>query len=274
MPDEQSDRYGPRRSDPGHASAARINDYMLGGSYNYPVDRAAAEGVKQIFPYAQEMARYNRQWLTRAVTYLASECGVHQFLDIGSGIPTQGNVHQIAPDARVVYADYERVAVDIGLDILVDRPYATSIHADVRQPDTILDAPATVDTLDFDQPMAMIWSSMIHFIEDQDEPLKIFARYRDRLKPGDYIALTHVSLHFATGDLERQVRASLDAYNGSVAETLTPRTLETINQLFTGTTIIDPGIVPLPDWRADPGYEPDPGDIARVMIVGGVGRIV
>ena len=174
------DRFGPRRSDPSHASAARIYDYVLGGDFHYEVDRKAADQVIEREPFAPAMARYNRSWMQRVVRYLVTECGVRQFLDIGSGIPTFGNVHEvaqrIAPAARVVYVDYERVAVDIGLEILADNPHATFLHADMRLPDTIMKNPVTTSVLDFTEPVAMIWASMLHFIEDRDDPAGILDR--------------------------------------------------------------------------------------------------
>lgn len=277
--DVDLDRFGPRRSDPNHASAARVYDCLLGGTYYYPVDQAAAEQLLKTFPLTEYLARYNRAWVQRAVRYLVKECGCRQFLDIGSGIPTAGNVHEvaqeIAPTTRVVYADYERVAIDIGLEILEDNQYATSIHADMRQPETILEHPDTHALLDFDKPIAMVWGSMLHFIEDQDDPHGIFGRYKSTLKSGDYLALSHVTEHFLSDGPLEQWRAFITKYDEYVTETLTSRSFEEVMSFFEGSELAEPGLVPLPDWRSDlPNYEPDLHDVARGVLVGGVGRLV
>ena len=278
--DPDDDRFGPRRSDPSHASAARIYDYVLGGDYHYAVDRAAAEEITKRMPLAPALAKYNRMWVQRVVRYLVAHCDVRQFLDIGSGIPTYGNVHEIAqeiePTARVLYVDYERAAVDLGLEILEDNPYATSLHADMRQPDLILTDPVTTSTLDFTKPIAMIWGSMLHFIEDRDDPFGICARYKEMLKPGDYIALTHLTWQYVSGpDLERQAHQGRDAYNAMVNATLNIRDVDSIMWFFKDTELVEPGLVPAPDWKPDSAnYEPDLTDKARTFLVGGVGRLV
>ena len=231
-------------------------------------------------PQVLPLAKNNRMWVQRAVRYLVTHCGVRQFLDIGSGIPTFGNVHEIAqgivPTTRVVYVDYERVAVDIGLEILENNPYATALHADMRQPDTILKDPKTTSMLDFSEPIAMIWGSILHFIEDRDDPFGIVARYKEELKAGDYIALTHLTWQYVSGrDFQQQTYQSRDVYNERVNENITSRDVDTILQFFDGAELVDPGVVPVPDWKPDdPNYEPDLTDKIRTMLVGGVGRLV
>lgn len=278
--DPDADRFGPRRSDPNHANPARMYDYMLGGNYHYPVDQIAVSEITRRMPLGPVLAKHNRMWVQRAVRYLVTECNVRQFLDIGSGIPTFGNVHevaqQIAPTTRVVYVDYERVAVDIALEILESNPYATSLHADMRQPDTILENPTTNSMLDFTKPIAMIWGSMLHFIEDRDDPFGIFARYKERLKPGDYIALTHLNWQYVSGrDLEQQAHGGLDTYKKHVPDQLTIRDLDAIMRFFDGTQLVDPGLVPVSDWKPDlPHYEAHSTDKGRTIVIGGVGRVV
>lgn len=278
MTEDPLERFGPRRSDPAHASSARVYDYLLGGSYFYPVDKAAGEKVRTVVPWIANWARYNRNWVQRAVRHLVAEHGITQFLDIGSGIPANGNVHEIArevnPDCRVVYVDYERVAVDIGREILDGDPNAAAIHEDMRLPESVLGHPEVRAVLDFDEPMAMIWGSMLHFIADDDDPYGIFDQYKGLLKPGDYIGLTHFSWHFLEGELLEQVREALETYNANVDETVTIRELEEIERFFDGTEVLEPGVVPTPDWQAGDGYEPDLTDPARAVMVGGVGRLV
>lgn len=272
------DRFGPRRSDPNMPSAARVYDFLLGGDYNYESDQLAAARMMRDFPLLAQLARYNRLWVRRAVRHLIVDCGVTQFLDIGAGIPTAGNVHEVAeslaPTSRVVYVDYELVAVDIGREILDGNPRAASIHADMRLPDSILDHPETRQVLDFKQPMAAVFGSVLHFIEDRDDPHGILQRYKQLLKPGDYIAISCISEHFQSGKALEEFRALIARYNELVSEIATTRPLDQIERFFAGTEIIKPGLVPAPDWKPDiPGYEPDLHDVARTPMVAGLGRV-
>jgi hypothetical protein len=273
------ERLGPRRSDPTVPSAARVYDFLIDGTYNYPVDQIQAARLMKIFPYVTDLARHNRTWVQRAVRYLVQHRGVRQFLDIGSGIPTAGNVHEVAqavaPETRVVYVDIERVAVDIALEVLENNPYCTALHADMRLPETVLGSDAVRQTLDFDKPLAMVWGSVLHFIEDEDGPLDIFNQYKESLKRGDYVVLSHLSQEFLAGKRLAQVTEAVESYNANVSSKLTLRRVEQIERFFDGTELIEPGLVPLPDWRPDlPGYEPDPHDAARDVLVGGVGRLI
>lgn len=271
--------YGTRRSDPTKASAARIYDFLLGGAYNYEVDKVAAAQLMRKFPLVPVLARYNREWVQRAVRHLAAHEGVRQFLDIGSGIPTAGNVHQIVqeitPTARVVYADYEQVAIDLGREILETNPYATSVHADMRLPETILDAPEVRELLDFGEPVAMVWGSMLHFVLDDDDPIGLVAQYKQRLVPGSFVALSHISEDFLAPGPLQQFRDFVELYNVTVDESLTMRPVSSIQWFFEGTELLAPGLRPLPDWRPDdPNYEPDLHDPARGVLIGGVGRLL
>jgi hypothetical protein len=173
-----------------------------------------------------------------------------------------------------VYVDHERVAVDIGLEILEDNPHATFLHADMRQPDTILRNPTTTSMLDFTEPIAMLWGSMLHFIDDRDDLFGIFDRYKELLKPGDHIALSHVTWHFVNDNRAEQTRSGLDAYNERVNENLSVRDLDSIMRFFHGTEIADPGVVPLPDCKPDvPNHQADHSTLGRTMVVGGVGGL-
>jgi S-adenosyl methyltransferase len=277
--DPDDNRFGPRRSDPNHPSAARIYDYVLGGEYHYEVDRLAAEQVIEREPFAPMLARYGRSWVERVVRYLVTECGIRQLLDIGAGIPATGHVHEIAqqlvPTARVVYVDYERVAVDIGLEILEDNPYAAFLHADMRQPDTIMKDPTTTSALDFTEPVAVIFNQLLHFIDDQDDPMGIIDRYKVLLKSGDYIALSHLTWHFVNDHQVEQTRRGLNVYNEHVKESLSVRDLDSIMRFFDGTELVDPGVVPLPEWKPDsPDYDTDYRTSGRTMLVGGIARLV
>ena len=186
-------------------STARMYDYWLGGHDNFAADRAAALKVSEAAPEAQLMAVENRKFLRRAVRYLAAEAGITQFLDIGTGLPTQGNVHQVAQDinpaARVVYVDNDPMvlahsrALKTGGNTVV-------IEADLRDPRAILDHPGTRKLIDFGQPLAVLLVAVLHFISDDDDPSATVAAIRDALQPGSYLVLSHV-----TGDIRRESAA-------------------------------------------------------------------
>lgn len=217
-------------------------------------------------------------WMRRAVRQLVNEYGVHQFLDIGSGIPTGGNVHEVAqeivPTARVVYVDYERIAVDRSLEILEDNPYATALHADLRQPQSILRHPTTTDMLDFGQPVAVVLASVLHFIEDRDDPFGTIARYKEALKPGDYLALSHSAWPAAATEIDQHATKGVAAYNETVTEMITIRSIDSIMRFFAGTDLLEPGLVPLAAWRPeDPDHLDSPAGQNQADTLAGVGRI-
>jgi SAM-dependent methyltransferase len=265
----------PEAPEPTVAAAARVYDYMLGGTHNYAADRQAAAHMVRAFPMAAVGARYNREFLGRVVRFLTG-AGVRQFLDLGSGIPTVGNVHQIAqaeaPGARVVYVDYEPEAVELGREILTDNPYATSLRADLREPEVVLGDGEVTALLDFSQPVAVLMMSVLHFVTDDAEALDIVRRYLTRLAPGSYLALSHLT-HAGgrTGALQQETNR---VYNSTVAENLAIRDRNQIAAFFAGLELADPGLVPLPDWRPDdPDYVPDEEDAPRNVGLGGVGRL-
>jgi len=248
-------------------TTARIYDYWLGGHDNFAADRAAALKVSEAAPEAQLMAVENRKFLRRAVRYLAAEARITQFLDIGTGLPTQGNVHQVAqdvsPDARVVYVDNDPMvlahsrALKTGGNTVV-------IEADLRDPPAIIDHPRTRELLDFSQPMAVLLVAVLHFVSDDDDPRAIVAAIRDTLVPGSYLVLSHV-----TGDIRRESAAHAAVHYKKLAPGSTLRTRDEIHRFFAGMELIDPGLVQVPSWRPD---EPEPANGSRVWILGGVGR--
>jgi S-adenosyl methyltransferase len=260
---ENSGLFGAHRSIPDVASAARIYDYLLGGTHNYACDRVAAGHALRAVPWTGIAARMNREFLQRAVRHLIA-AGVHQFVDLGSGIPTAGNVHEIAqslvPDARVLYVDYERVAVEDGLQILRDNPHATSLWADIRQPDTILDSPEARSVLDFTKPIGLLVVSMLHFVPTQDDPWQAVERYKDRLASGSYLVLSHASPDSFTDHMRDQLRQAVGSYNDRVAESLYFRTGDEIDRFAQGWDIQEPGRVLVPDWRPDEDYIAEDGD--------------
>lgn len=261
-------------AEPAVAAAARVYDYMLGGTHHYAVDREAAAHTVRSFPMAAVGARYNREFLGRVVRFLIG-AGVRQFLDLGSGIPTVGNVHEIAqaevPDARVVYVDYEPEAVQLGRELLRGNDFATTLQADLRKPEAVLAAPEVTALLDFSQPVAVLMISVLHFVTDDEEAVGIVRRYLDHFVPGSYFALSHLT-HAGgrTGALQQETNR---VYNSTVAENLAIRNPAEIAAFFTDLDVVEPGLVPLPDWRpADPDYVPDEEDAPRNVGLGGVGR--
>ncbi|KAA9154702.1 hypothetical protein FPZ12_031495 [Amycolatopsis acidicola] len=278
MPTEPEARQrGAHASDPSVATAARVYDYMLGGTHNYPIDRAAGARTLQSFPLATLVARYNREFLQRAVRFLA-RAGIRQFLDLGSGIPTVGNVHEIAQaearGSRVVYVDYEWDAVAFGREILGEDPDTRYLHADLCEPEAVLDSPEVTGLLDFAQPVAVLMISVLHFVTDDAEALDVARRYTSRLVPGSYFALSHLAPPESSDRSLALQRETNKVYNSSVAEDLAIRNRAQITEFFGNAELVPPGLVLLPDWRPDdPGYVPDDEDASRQMGVAGVGRI-
>jgi len=176
------------------ANVARVYDYWLGGSYNFRADQDAARATAAVQPSVRLSARANRAFLGRAVRFLAAK-GIRQFLDVGSGIPTEGNVHEIAqradPGARIVYADVDPVAVAHSRAILAGNPGAVVIEADLREPREILQNAAVRAMIDFDQPVGLLLVAVLHFVSDPEEPWRIVATLRDALAPGSYLAICH-----------------------------------------------------------------------------------
>jgi hypothetical protein len=225
-----------------------------------------------IEPNTRAIMRANRAFLGRAVRFLAAEAGIGQFLDIGSGIPTEQNVHEVVHDitreTRVVYVDNDEVAVAHSKLILEGNPDVTVIQADLREPAKILADPATRTLIDFTQPVAVLLGAVLHFIPDSDDPAKIIGTLREAMAPGSYLAISHACL-----DTDPGFAASREsAYRSRVSGQLSMRTSEEITGLFDGFTVVDPGVVWLPLWR--PGPDDDvPDDPARYWCRAGVGRL-
>jgi len=249
-------------------SSARIYDYVLGGVHNFERDRMIGDQLAQVVP-VREMARLNRSFLRRAVLFLIDN-GVRQFLDIGSGIPTVGNVHEIAQEAdescRVVYVDYEPVAVAHSQLILRDDPNAVMVQSDLRDPERVLNDPETRRMLDFDQPIGLLMVGVFQFIADADDPAAVIARYRDALPAGSYLALSH----FTPDNMEEGMAKAVGVFQHS-AEPIHPRSHAEVTALFDGFDLIDPGVVFTANWRpqsaADLGDDPE-----HSGIYAGVGR--
>jgi S-adenosyl methyltransferase len=229
-------------------------DYYLGGIHNFPADREVAKAIMERTPMLRTIVRDNRAFLARAVRYLTS-VGVHQFLDIGSGIPTEGNVHEIAqatvPDTRVVYVDIDPDAVSESLDLLEGNQWATAIRANVREPRTILDHPQVRNLLDFDQPIAVLLVAVLHFVEDTDEVGDIVATLRSALAPGSHLVVAHATIEELIVD-ERLWAKTQKEYRQQTTTPLVPRNKNDVARFFEGFEILEPGLVWLNTWRPDP----------------------
>ncbi len=226
---------------------ARIYDYLLGGKDHFPADRAAAEELLALVPEARAGAKENRAFLGRGVRYLAAEAGIDQFLDIGTGIPSKGNVHQVAhtvaPDARVVYVDHDPI-VHVHANALLAQATTAAILADLREPERIIRHPSTRRLLDFTQPVAVLLVAVLHFIQDAEDPAGILARFREDMAPGSYLMISH-----ATGDFRPQVAGKVTEVYERAAAPLVLRSRAQVAALFGGFELLPPGLVQPAAWR-------------------------
>lgn len=261
----------PPGIDTSKANVARVYDYWIGGDHNFQADRDLARTIIALTPHFRAVARANRAFLGRAVRFLAGQAGIRQFLDIGSGIPTENNVHQVAqdtaPGSRVVYVDHDDVAVAHSRLILQDNPDATIIQADLREPAKILGDPETQLLLDFTQPVALFLVAVLHFIPDDDQAERIVATLRDALAPGSYLVICH-----ACRDEQPSLASSFETvYNSRATAQVRFRTRDEITRLCDGFTLIDPGLVWIPEWRPDAPSD-IPADPSKYWALVGVAR--
>ncbi len=260
---------GPLPFDTSVAHQARMYDYMLGGKDNYAADRAATEAAYKIWPDMAFAARANRAFLGRVIRYLAADAGIRQFLDIGTGIPTAGNTHQVAqavaPESRVVYVDYDPVVLAHARALLTSSEAGATeyIDADLRDTPAILGQAARL--LDFTRPVAVTLISVLHALADADDPHAIVAAIMDAVPPGSYLAISHAGSDL----LDRDMLASLeDAWRGRMQQQITWRSREQVLRFFAGTDLVEPGLVRAEEWRPDPS----PGDERRSAYWAAVGR--
>jgi hypothetical protein len=252
------------------ASGARVYDYLLGGTDNYAIDRAAADQVEGILPGTKAMARNSRRFLERVVRYLAQDCGIRQFIDNGSGLPTQDNVHQIAqrldPDSRVVYIDSDPIAVrHHKVSALAENKNTAFILSDARDTERILSHPDTRRLIDPGQPTAVLYFMFLHFIPDQDDPEGMVRGMMDRVPPGSYLAISHVVSDEARVR-QQMTEVSLANTRGNFGRI---RSREDVRAFFDGLEPVEPGLVDIRDWRPDgPGEE----QADRWFVFGGVAR--
>ena len=253
------------------AHSARVYDYWLGGKDNFPADRELAELMLQAIPTLREMAAANRAFMGRAVRYLVKEAGIRQILDLGTGIPTSPNVHEIAqasaPETRVVYVDNDPIVLAHARALLTsqDAGETAFIMADLRQPKSILDHPSLTETLDLNQPVALLAVGVLMYFRDTDSPnpFEMVATLLEPMPSGSYLAVTTPTPDFNPEDTAKAVAAAEAA-----GITLVPRTKADVERFFTGLELVDPGVAPMLAWRPD---EP-PADPEAAYYWAGVGR--
>jgi len=250
------DEAAPPGIDPNIPSVARVYDFFLGGKDNFEADRKVAEHALRITPDGPAAGQANRAFLRRVIRFLVTEAGIDQFLDIGSGLPTQGNVHEVAiehnPKSRVVYVDNDPIVLAHGRALLAAEGTATVIQADVRSPQQILDDPDVRRFLDFDRPVGLLLFAILHHIGDDEDPRAIAATLIDALPSGSYVAISHFR---DPGERDpegsRKAREVERVFNESLG-TGRWRTDEEILAFADGLTVLEPGLVPLAEWRPAP----------------------
>jgi hypothetical protein len=265
----------PGEVDPTRPSVARVYDFYLGGSHNFASDREFGRQALQAMPNLTALVLEYRTFLRRVVQHLCAR-GIDQFLDLGSGIPTVGNVHEIAqaaiPHARVVYVDHDPVAVAHGTALLRDNPRATSVLCDIREPERVLTEATASGILDLSRPVAVLVVAVLHFVPDEDRPAEFLAQYMAATAPGSFLAISQAR---SDGESEaRRVARIYDEDKGSPSRRTRLRTKAEIEELFSGLIVEDPGVVALPRWHPEVDVDgPAPAEVPPDFpILGGLGR--
>jgi S-adenosyl methyltransferase len=241
------------------AHPARVYDYLLGGKDNFAADRVLGDALSVAMPSAREMVRANRDFLGRAVRYLVAEAGVRQFLDVGTGIPTAGNTHEVAqaaaPDSRVVYVDNDPIVLAHARALMTSDPAGATafIHADLHEPERILADPALRRTLDLGEPVALMLIAILMYIKDEDNPRGLVSTLMDALPPGSYLALTHPTADFNPEEVAGAVAATEQA-----GISFTVRSKAEVASFFDGLDLVDPGVVPILEWHPEGAPPADP----------------
>ncbi|MEU6649923.1 SAM-dependent methyltransferase [Streptomyces sp. NPDC046900] len=263
--------WAPRSIDISVPSVSRMYDFYLGGSHNFEVDRQAARKVMEFLPGLPKITQANRAFMRRAVRFAVGE-GITQFLDIGSGIPTFGNVHEVAqqahPGAHVVYVDHDPVAVAHSQAVLRGNDDVDVVAADLRKPQEILSSPQLERLIDLNRPVAVLLVAILHFVEDMDDPYGAVAELRDALAPGSLLIVTHASYEGIPLPQER-AEGAVDVYK-DIRNPLIMRSREEIARFFEGYDMVEPGLVPMPKWRPDTA--PEDEDPYAFAGFAGVGR--
>jgi hypothetical protein len=246
----------PEQVDEELPSAARVYDFLLGGGHNFASDRIVGEKVLQVQPNGRQIAGSNRAFLRRAVRYMVDQ-GITQFLDLGSGIPTVGNVHTVAqklnPDSRVVYVDYDEVAVSHSELMLENNANAQIVNADLCKPHDVLASAAVRQLLDFSKPIGLLMVAVFHFVPDERNPSDVVARYCDALPSGSLLALSHLT----ADQMPQEMAGVVEAMKNS-RDPMFFRSHEEVLGLFNSLELVEPGLVSAPLWRPEPGCHESP----------------
>jgi hypothetical protein len=264
----------PKGIDPSKAHPARRYNYWLGGKDNFAADRESAEVVASAFPTVRLAAQENRKFLQRVVGYLASEAGVEQFLDLGAGLPSAGNVHEvaqkIAPYSRVVYVDNDPIVLVHARALLTSTPEGATayLQADVRNPDSIVTDPEVAQRLDLTKPVALMLVAVLHFLPDSDDPHGILRRLIKALPSGSYLVISHATSDHLTPE---ELAATYEA-NERSGVTFRLRSTEEFSSFFEGLDLVEPGITSIVDWRPEPSLVPPPC-VEGISMLCGVARI-
>jgi hypothetical protein len=259
----------PLEIDTTRPGLARMYDYLLGGSESHPVDRALVDEIAATDPGVFAAARANRDFLIRAVRYLTEEVGIRQFLDIGSGLPTQDNVHAvaqaIASEARVVYVDNDPTITVHAESLVHAEKNIEVVLGDLGRPQEILDAPGVRRLLDFDEPVALLLVAVLHFVPDAEDPWTAVRLLLDALPPGSYLVLSHVSL----AELDELAATTDRAFGKRSIELNANRTKAQIGRFFEGLELLEPGLVETTEWRAE---QTAPRRVSDMVIYAGLAR--
>ncbi|HEY3682232.1 MAG TPA: SAM-dependent methyltransferase [Streptosporangiaceae bacterium] len=262
---------GHAEVDPAKPSPARMYDYYLGGKDNFESDRVAAEEIYTQIPDLPEIARDNRGMMQRAVRYLAAK-GITQFVDIGAGLPTQGNVHEIAqgvnPAARIVYADNDPIVLAHARALLTSSAEGETryLDADLRDPESIFENPVLHEIIDLEKPVGLILVAVLHFITEDADPYDLLARYRAYLPKGSYVVLAHASRQ----DMPEAAWRKMEAVYARSSAPFVFRDRTQVTRLFDGMELVEPGLVYCPEWRPEPGT---PRSRSAAWNFGGVGYV-
>jgi SAM-dependent methyltransferase len=261
-----------REIDTSRPHSARVYDYLIGGKNHFEADREAARGLMAVLPAGNIGPRENRAFLGRAVTYLAAEAGIRQFLDIGTGLPTTNNVHEVAqgiePSSRIVYVDNDPLVLVHAQALLTSAPGGRTayLEEDLRNPEAILSHPVTRGVLDFGQPVALIIAGVLHFVVDEEKPAQIVATLVDALPPGSYLVASHITPEHSP----KGTAAAQKSFQGAGIPVQPRESDEFARLVFSGLDLVPPGVVLVSQWR--PGHAGPHPTPAEVGCYGGVAR--
>lgn len=275
MPDSAPENPPSTHIDTSKPSIARAYDAMLGGKDNYELDRQLVAGVLQQAPGMYTVTRDNRQWLIRAVRYLAHHAGIDQFIDCGSGLPTSENTHEavqrINQQAEVVYIDNDPIVLAHGRALLEENDRTHFASCDFRSPEALFSNPTLTKYIDLTRPVALLHVGSLHHLVDSEDPYGVIRQNIDALASGSYIAITHFCNHVADPALSHIAQTLENFLLGGDLKTGRFRTEEEIARFFDGLELIEPGVVPLVDWWPD-GPRMKPLEAEQRLMIGGIGR--